>query len=74
MESEMSELTYIRYYEAPRRRSFGRRLMAMIALRRQRHALAEMDDHMLSDIGITRAQAHREASRSAWDVPRNWTL
>lgn len=74
MEPAVTDLTYLRYYEPTRRRSFARRLMAMLALRRQRHSLAEMDEHLLSDIGVTRDQARREAARAPWDVPRNWTL
>ena len=33
-----------------------------------RHILAEMDDRMLADIGISRAQAQLEANRAPWDV------
>lgn len=31
-----------------------------------RRRLAEMDDHMLRDIGISRADAHQVASRPFW--------
>ena len=33
---------------------------------RQRRALAELDDRMLRDIGVTHAQAQREAVRPFW--------
>ena len=33
---------------------------------RQRQALAELDDHMLRDIGITRAEAARETGKPFW--------
>jgi uncharacterized protein YjiS (DUF1127 family) len=33
---------------------------------RQRQALAELDDHLLSDIGISRTAAAIEASRPFW--------
>ena len=33
---------------------------------RQRRALAELDDRMLRDIGITRPQAEREAAKPFW--------
>jgi uncharacterized protein YjiS (DUF1127 family) len=33
---------------------------------RQRRTLANLDDHMLRDIGITRGQARRECARSFW--------
>ena len=32
----------------------------------QRRALAEMEDHMLRDIGITRVEAAREAGKWFW--------
>ena len=34
--------------------------------RRQRLALAALDDHLLRDIGVTREQALSEARRPAW--------
>ncbi len=33
---------------------------------RQRRALAELDDRMLCDIGVTRLQAQREAAKPFW--------
>lgn len=33
-----------------------------------RHVLAEMDDRMLADIGVSRAEAQLEANRAPWDV------
>lgn len=33
---------------------------------RQRHALAELDDQALRDIGITRVEAAREAGKPFW--------
>ncbi|HSA80924.1 MAG TPA: DUF1127 domain-containing protein [Geminicoccaceae bacterium] len=36
-------------------------------LARQRRALAAMSDHMLKDLGLTRADALREAGRPFWD-------
>jgi uncharacterized protein YjiS (DUF1127 family) len=35
---------------------------------RQRRALAALDDRLLRDIGITRAQAQREAARPFWSA------
>lgn len=37
------------------------------AIETRRH-LAEMDDRMLKDIGITRVDALREAGRAPWDL------
>lgn len=44
--------------------------MHMMATRRQRLHLEELDDHLLEDIGIDAATAHREAHRPLWDLPR----
>ncbi|MGH6816806.1 MAG: DUF1127 domain-containing protein [Hyphomicrobiaceae bacterium] len=33
---------------------------------RQRQALAELDDRLLRDIGVTRAQAEREIAKPSW--------
>lgn len=35
----------------------------------QRRALRELDEHQLKDIGLSRADALREANRYWWDVP-----
>ena len=48
------------------------RIHDMLALRRQREALRNLEDHQLEDIGVTRAQADDEANRAAWDVPSHW--
>ncbi len=42
-----------------------------MAARRQRLQLLALDDRMLADIGISRADAYRESSRSTFDVPHN---
>lgn len=49
-----------------------RRLLSAIALRRSRVRLAELDDHLLRDIGLTRGQAAAEGERSSWDAPDHW--
>ncbi len=58
-------------------RSLARResklsLLNMVSLFRQRTALRELDDHLLEDIGVTRAEAEKEAARPAWDAPSHW--
>ena len=40
----------------------------------QRRHLAALDDHALSDIGLSRSQALAEANRPLWDVPTNWRV
>jgi uncharacterized protein YjiS (DUF1127 family) len=49
-----------------------RRLLTAFALRRSRARLADLPDHLLHDIGCTRAQAEAEAARPVWDVPDHW--
>ena len=41
-------------------------------IRRQRKALARLDDAQLADIGLSRAQARAEGARPFWDVPASW--
>ena len=49
-----------------------RRLARLAALRRQRQALAEMEESRLEDLGISPEEARREAARPPWDVPAHW--
>ena len=42
------------------------RLLHWHELARQRRALLTLDDRMLKDIGVTRAEAEREAGRPFW--------
>lgn len=37
----------------------------------ERRQLAEMSDARLEDIGITHAEARREANKPFWNLPRN---
>jgi uncharacterized protein YjiS (DUF1127 family) len=48
------------------------RARTAMSLRKQRRALARLTMSQLNDIGITRAQAIREASRASWDAPHYW--
>jgi uncharacterized protein YjiS (DUF1127 family) len=45
--------------------------LAFVA-RSQRRQLAHLDAAQLADLGLTPAQARREAKRPLWDVPTNW--
>lgn len=47
-------------------------LARAIALRRVRRRLADLDDRMLADIGLSRDEAEREARLPIWDVPQHW--
>jgi uncharacterized protein YjiS (DUF1127 family) len=42
------------------------------AMRRARHRLTLLDDHLLRDIGISREAAQAEANRKGWDAPDHW--
>ena len=62
----MSQFTQIR--ALPRRRIARFSLSHMLEIARQRRQLARLDDIALADMGLTRPQAHREASRAFWDI------
>jgi uncharacterized protein YjiS (DUF1127 family) len=53
---------------AQRMGGLWRRLGAMRAVARQRHDLLGLDDRTLMDIGVSRADVEREASRGFWDI------
>jgi uncharacterized protein YjiS (DUF1127 family) len=45
-----------------------RGLEGMVRAIKSRRQLAQMDDRLLADIGISRAEALREAARPPWDL------
>lgn len=47
-------------------------LAQMMATSRQRRTLASLEDHLLEDIGISRQEAMKEATKAPWDAPRSW--
>jgi len=49
-----------------------RRVGQALGVWRQRRSLAQLDDHLLTDLGLTRAEAEREARRAIWDAPLFW--
>ena len=55
-----------------RRTSLFGRIWASYELGRSRARLRELPDHLLADIGVSRAAAEREGARSSWDVPGWW--
>ena len=62
--------TYRSVIASPQTRRFS--FMDFLSLYRQRRALAQLDDRALEDIGVTRAQAEKEAKSGFWDVPDHW--
>lgn len=49
-----------------------RRLLGAMGMRRSRHRLGELDDHLLRDIGLTRGEASLEAEKVSWNAPAHW--
>ena len=47
------------------------RLALWVAVARQRRALARLDAHALSDIGLTSDRAQTESRRPFWQIPDN---
>jgi uncharacterized protein YjiS (DUF1127 family) len=75
MSSILETVTHCRSQTAPGR-SFGGRLSHLIErgslayrIWRERRALLGLSDAMLKDIGLSRADIYREATRSFWDLP-----
>jgi len=48
------------------------RFLRIASVARQRRHLSALSDHMLRDIGVTRAEAEAESRKAAWDVPDHW--
>ena len=70
----MSTKTISRSF-APQRsgiKSFFQLVLRLDRSYRQRQKLARLDDAALRDMGLTREQALREATRKPWDVPNHW--
>lgn len=59
---------------APTRRPAPARLSLrrLVALHRERRALAALDAHMLRDIGVTDVERDAELAKPLWDVPQGW--
>jgi uncharacterized protein YjiS (DUF1127 family) len=55
-----------------RRPSVVTRMSTAWALHRSRARLAELDPHLLADIGLDEETARTEARRSVWDAPDAW--
>ncbi|MBN8632012.1 MAG: DUF1127 domain-containing protein [Rhodobacterales bacterium] len=51
---------------------FPARVLSAAAMSRSRRALAQLDERLLRDVGLTLPEALTEAKRPAWDAPRHW--
>ena len=47
-------------------------ITAALTAHRSRLDLNKLDDRLLEDIGVSRAEAKREAERPIWNVPAHW--
>jgi uncharacterized protein YjiS (DUF1127 family) len=56
---------------AGRARPFHR-LLQRLALGRSRRRLAQLEDHLLRDVGLTPSEAQREAEKPIWNAPDHW--
>ena len=54
------------------RPSLGTVIAQIIATHGQRRVLGKLDRDALNDLGLTSAEAKREAKRPFWDVPATW--
>jgi uncharacterized protein YjiS (DUF1127 family) len=52
--------------------ALARRAAMWLEVRRQRRSLLSLSDHMLHDLGLSRADAEGEATRPFWDLPERW--
>ena len=57
---------------ATRPTSLVAKVLTLLAITRERHALHTLDEHLLQDIGKTRNEVEREARRPIWDAPNRW--
>ena len=51
-----------------RRGGWGELMLRALHAIEGRRLLARMDDRMLADIGVSRSEAQREATRAPWDL------
>lgn len=64
--------TALRSTFRPQPRSVMSSIRQALAVAHQRRQLRALDDHLLEDIGISRAQALEEGRQTAWSAPIHW--
>ena len=60
-------------YRRQPRKPLAALLFSLLATRKQRRELGELDADRLDDIGITSEEAQLESRKPIWDVPGHWT-
>ncbi|WP_208347544.1 DUF1127 domain-containing protein [Pseudaestuariivita rosea] len=63
----MAYITEIHHFPKRRHHSIPS-LRQMLAVMKSRRELAKLSDYELKDIGLTRAEATKEARRPFWDI------
>lgn len=58
------------HHAARGRRSFWNSIRTAMRVMRERGELAALSEERLMDLGLTAAQAGREAKRPIWDLPQ----
>ncbi|WP_327792387.1 DUF1127 domain-containing protein [Harenicola maris] len=71
--SNVSSNTACTYTAAPKRRSVLATIAHWFRVYQTRQTLKALDLHSLEDIGISPAEARKEAQRPLWDAPRHWS-
>ena len=47
-------------------------ILNRIKMQSSRHRLSQLDAKALRDIGLSQAEANREAQKPIWDAPNHW--
>ena len=68
----MKALAIVPHFARSLRRAPLASIRNLIALRRSRLDLAELPEHQVRDIGLTREAVVAEATRPFWDAPDHW--
>jgi uncharacterized protein YjiS (DUF1127 family) len=54
------------------RKTLVSRVFLFLSIWRERNSLAQLDDRLLEDIGVSKSEAHSESERPSWDAPSRW--
>jgi uncharacterized protein YjiS (DUF1127 family) len=66
------DTVFVRQHAKARSLPLLARMSQALALHRSRARLAELEPHLLADIGLDEKTALSEAQRSVWDAPDTW--